>query len=198
MKKNIFLCTIIFFISQIIITAQNQLPPLVKNAIPDKYKITSELYHKADFIVNVDIGLEIPSKYGCDEDLKDPCNIRIGVYSVGREDIAKMQEDIMPFSQYLPTKESHKPEIDTWDELIKYSETKIVDMPGGRGAYYTWTRKCIQAQYDEYYGVSFTGVFGNHSTRIVIEVNGNIDASEAISIAKELHEKINKINFQDL
>jgi len=198
MKKNVFVLAIIILMCQTITKSQNQLPPALKSAIPNKYKVTSELYHKSDFIVNIDIGLEIPSKYGCDDNLKDPCSISINIHSIGREDIAKMQEDIMPFSQYLPTKDSHKPELDASDELVKYSETRIVDLPGGRGAYYTWTRKCIQAQYDEYYGVSLTSMFGNHSIKIGIRINGYIDASEAISIVKELYGILSKFNFQNL
>ncbi|MDO8896415.1 MAG: hypothetical protein Q7V19_02110 [Bacteroidales bacterium] len=198
MKKNTLILAIIFILSQAVITAQNQLPPALKSVIPDKYKITYELYHKADFIVNIDISLEFPSKYGCDDNLKDPSRIDIGINSIGNKDFAKMQEDMVPFSNYLPTKESHRPQIDALDAITEYSETKIIDLPRGRGAYYTWAHQCIQAQHNIYQGVSLSTMFGNHSTRISIGVNGNIDASEAISVVNELYGILENINFQNL
>lgn len=186
--------------SQSILSAQNQVPQALKSAIPSHYKINYESYHKADFIVNMDLSLEIPSKYGCDnnKELYDPTTVSIGIYIIENDDVAKMQEDMMPFSNYLPTKESHKPQIDSWDELVTYSETSLVELSGGRGAYYTWTRKCIQSQNDEYFGVSLGALFGSHSAKTGIGVTGNIDASEAVSILKELHGILCKINFQNL
>lgn len=199
-QKNLFMAFIILLMSHSATTAQNQVPPALKSAIPSKYKITYELYSKADFIVNIDVKMEVPSKYGCDnnKDLYPPAEVGLSVYIINNSQFAKMQEDQMPFSKWLPTKESHKPQIDTWDELIKYSETTVVELSGGRGAYYTWTRKCIQSANDESYGVSLTSLFGSHSAKIGIGINGNIDASEAVAILKELHGIFSKFNFQNL
>ena len=200
-KKNILILsilTMILLMCQATVEAQNQLPLALKSVIPDNYKIIYELYHKSDFIVNIDINLEMPSKYGCNDNLKDPSYIEISIYSIGRTDIAKMQEDIMPFSQYYPTKNSFRPQMDIMDELVKYSETNIVDLSGGRGAYYTMTRKCIEAQYDEYQGVFLMSLFGNHSTRIAISVSGSIDDSDAISIVQEMYNIFNKFDFQNI
>jgi hypothetical protein len=83
---------------------------------------------------------------------------------------------MMPFTNHLPTRDSHKPQIDTWDELIKYSETTTIELSDGRGAYYTWTRKCIQEDKDEIFGVSLTSMFGRQALKISVSVNGNIDA----------------------
>lgn len=200
MKLKNLIFTSIIIMSQILLMAQNQVPPALKSAIPAKYKITYELYHKADFIVNIDVKMEVPSKFGCDnnKDLYPPTEISLGVYLINNSQIAKMQEDQMPFSKWLPTQESHKPQIDSWDELIKYSEITLVELSGGRGAYYTWTRKCIQSENDEYYGVSLTSLFGSHSAKIGIGIVGNIDASEALAILKELHGIFSKFNFHNL
>jgi hypothetical protein len=196
-RKNILIFTILALCSNAF-GQQYDLPASIKNAIPEKYKMTAELYHKAEFIINIDISLEIQSKYSCDDNLKDPCEIKISIYSVGNKDIVKMQEDMMPFSNYYPTTESHKAYYSEFDELVKYSETTLIDLPEGKGAYFTWIRKCIEAQHDEYLGTSFTSLFGNHSTRIGIDIFGNIDVSEAIAITKELYSVLSKFNYQNL
>jgi hypothetical protein len=198
MKKNVFIGVIIILMLQIVTNAQNQVPSALKSAIPERYVIANELYSKSDFIVNIDFSFELPSKYSCFDNLKEPVSVGIGIYIIERADIAKIQEDMMPSSNYFPTKDSHKPQIDTWDELVKYTETKIFDLPEGQAAYYTWVHQCIQAQYDNYQGVSLAAVSGNHSLRISIDVNGNIDASEAIAITKELHSILSKFDFQNL
>ncbi len=200
MEQKTLILTVILVISQAVLMSQNHVPKALLSAIPGKYKITNESYHKADFIVNIDILLEIPSKYGCDsnKELYNPTTVSIGIYIINNADVAKMQEDMMPFSNYLPTNESHKPQIDFWHELVTFSGTTLVELPRGRGAYYTWTRKCIKSQNDEYYGVSLEALFGCHWAKTGIGVTGNIDASEAVSILKELHGILNKINFQNL
>ncbi len=199
-QKNLFIVFIIILMSHLVATAQNQVPPALKSAIPSRYKITYELYSKADFIVGIEIKMEIPSKNGCDsnKDLYPPTEVSLSVDLINNSQIAKMLEEQMPFSKWLPTKESHKPQIDTWDELIKYSETTLVELSGGRAVYYTWTQKCIQSENIEYSGVSLTSLFGSHSAKIGIGINGNIDASEAVGILKELHGIFSNFNFQNL
>lgn len=200
MKSILLFLVFIAIGNQTVLTAQNQLPPTLKSAIPERYKIISELYHKAGPFVQIDIGIEIPSKYGCsnNKDLWSVTSVGIGVMIIEDAAMVKMQEDMMPFLSYLPTNESHKPQIDPWDELIKYSKTNILELPGGRGAYYTWTRQCIQDDHDEIYGVSLSSMFGSQANKISVEVNGNIDAAEAISITKELNSILSKLNFQNL
>ena len=192
---------IIILMNHAAVNAQGQVPPALKSAIPSKYKIIYELHHRDDFSVNFDIQMETPSKNGCDNnmDFYPPTTISLTALIINNTQYAKLLEDQVPFSKFLPTKESHKPQIDTWDELIKYSETTLVELSGGRGAYYTWTRKCLQSANDEYNGISLTSLFGgSHSSKIGVGIIGDIDVSEALAILKELHGIFSKFNFQNL
>lgn len=199
-QKTLILVFIALLMSQIAVIAQNQIPPALKNAIPSRYKVIYELYHKADFIESIDIKMEIPSKNGCDnnKELYPPTEVSIGAYLINNAQIAKLQEEQMPFSKWLPTKESHKPQIDAWDEMIRYSETSLVELSDGRGAYYSWTRKCIQSEKEAYSGVFLTSLFGSHSVKIGIDIIGDIDASEALAILAELHGVFSTFNFHNL
>ncbi len=208
MKTIFYFFTMILVLSFVQTKSQNQEEPLItselpktlKNVIPNKYKIMNESYGKVFPIVNIDFRMEIPSKYGCsnNKDLWNTTSVTVGILIIEDANMVKMQEDMMPFVNYLPTKDSHKPQVDLRDELIKYAETTIVELSGGRGAYYTYTRKCIQDDKDEIFGISLTSMFGSQAVKIGVGVNGNIDATEAVAILKELHAILIKFNFQNL
>lgn len=208
MKKILFFFTIILVLSQVQTKSQNQeatlitneLPKTLKNIVPNKYKIINESYSKVFPIINIDFSMEILSKYGCsnNKDLWNTTSISVGIMIIEDANIAKMQEDMMPFANYLPTKDSHKPQIDIRDELTEYSGTTLIELSGGRGAYYTYTRKCIQDDKNETYGISLTSMFGSQAVKISVGIIGDIDATKATAILKEWHGILSKFNFQNL
>jgi len=208
MKNLFYFFTMILVMSFVQSKSQNQaepvitneLPKTLKNVIPNKYKIMNESYGKVFPIINIDFRMEIPSKYGCsnNKDLWNTTSVTVGILIIEDANMVKMQEDMMPFVNYLPTKDSHKPQVDLRDELIKYTTTNIIELSGGRGAYYSWTQKCIQDDKNETYGISLISMFGSQAVKISVGIIGDIDATEATAILKEWHGILSKFNFQNL
>lgn len=208
MKTIFYFFTMILVLSLVQTKSQNQevavitneLPKTLKNAIPNQYKILNESFSKVYPFINIDFSMEIPSKYGCsnNKDLWNTTTISVGIIIIEDANMVKMQEDMMPFANYLPTKDSHKPQIDLRDELVKYSTTNIIELSGGRGAYYSWTRQCIQDDKNETFGISLTSMFGSQAVKISVGIIGDIDATEATAILKEWHGILSKFDFQNL
>ncbi len=179
------------------INAQNELPPMVKRSIPAKYKITYEMYAKTGFIAQAEVSLTIPAKHSCNDGLKGECEIKVTIlsYDSREKDIINQMEQMDPFANKLPSKDNHQPEVNPMDELVTYSETYTVDLPGGRGAYYIATRTCIQDQHDSYQSVSLRSLQGNTANAVAIDVNGGVDPEEAVAIVKELYGILGKIDL---
>jgi hypothetical protein len=78
---------------QTVLIAQNQVPSALKNAEPGKYKITNESYHKTAPFVFIDIGMEIPTKYGCsnNKEVWNPTSAGVGFIIIKDANMVKIQ-----------------------------------------------------------------------------------------------------------
>lgn len=197
MNNRIFVLAIFFITGLFTLKAQDQLPEDLKKKIPAKYSLISGFFQKEDEIVNVSISMETPGKYGCGSNKENYKKTSIGInVALTNVEWGKMMEKVLPFSTYWPTKETHHPNSGgLGNEFTEFSETIILDMPGGQAAYYTWTRQCIQDANREVRGVSLMSVTGSYSNKITIGIEGDIDGEEAIAILKELHLIISEYNF---
>ena len=187
MKKNLLLgfCLLLTYS----LFAQYELPPEIASAIPPKYTIASQIYVNSGSLVTADISLEIPNKYGCADNYFGECSIKIEILvregdSVGLAYLEKLS----PFETTFPSASNYSPVKNPYDDSEKFSDTKAVDVEGGRAAYYVQTVFCMMAQYDEYDMVFLKSLQGNWSKSFKTEISGAILAEDAILIVNELYE----------
>jgi len=195
--KSIIVCLICLAAQ---LSAQNQLPPAVKSAIPSRYTITYELFVKSDFIANADISLELPAKNSCNDGMKGVCEIKVSLisYDQSQKEIINLLEQQMPFASRLPSEQSFKPTVNPHDELVSYSKTTTASLPKGKATYYTAKHTCIMDQHESYTSVHLTSLQGNAAFSIGIDISGGIDSGEALAVVKELYGILSKYNFNAL
>jgi hypothetical protein len=195
MKKILLSASIL--LASLSLLAQRTLPPHILNAIPEKFTVTSQLFVKQAFMARVQIDLTVPNIYACNDGLKGDCTIGVIItaYDETQKEYVEMMENRVPFKTRLPNASNHKPSADPNNQLVAYSETKVVQFLEGSAAYYTQNNSCIMDQHTDYESVSLKSLQGSTARSIEIVIYGGISAEEALSYVKELYQKLSSINY---
>jgi len=188
------LLSVAILLSISILQAQNNLPPELQNAIPANYTVEYGLYYDGGITSGAQIELNFPGDNACDSGLEDSVNISIEILIISDSYTVQMQEENFPFASLLPTIESLQPE-EYESGLVTHSETELIDIDGGRIAYYVSTFKCIMSENESFDRVSLLGLSGSHACAISIMINGPIDKDKAISMAKNLVSGFRAVNL---
>lgn len=192
MKKIVLFALIV--LPAVFSLAQNNLPDNIKNAIPSNYTVVDDQYYNSGIIASATINLKIEGDNACDKGLEDSVSVEIIIQEMRDNYVVQMQEEQVPFSDALPTKESLRFESDENGFLV-YDEPQVIDVDGGRLVYCKYTVKCIMSENESFEGVHIIALQGSYARQVSVELGGPISSDKGIRIVKSLLGTFSTINL---